>query len=118
MVEKSFDKKQLKQIDVAAKAMVAAQYDVCLHKCDTRVSADQASCKQWCFKNIMVPYHIVKHQALSSEENLFKQCLADKMPAIKQTDYAECTNNVYSQRVELLMTHFANSAEGLLSDIH
>ena len=66
----------------------------------------------------MVPFHMIKHQAHDSEENLYRQCLADKLPNIQQADYVSCTNNIYSQRVELLMTHYANSAEKILADIH
>ena len=66
----------------------------------------------------MVPYHIVKHQAHSSEENLYKKCLADKFPNIKQEDYINCTKDVYSQRVEMMMNYYAHSAEKLLADIH
>ena len=40
------------------------------------------------------------------------------MPNIQQNDFVLCTNNIYSQRVEMLMTHFANSAEGILKVIH
>ena len=61
---------------------------------------------------------MIKHQAHDSEENLYRQCLADKLPNIQQADYVTCTNNIYSQRVELLMTHYANSAEKILADIH
>jgi len=66
----------------------------------------------------MVPYKMIKHQAQDSEENLFRQCLADKYPNVKQSDYAACTQNVYSQRVELLMTTFANTSENLFAEIH
>ena len=66
----------------------------------------------------MVPYHIVKHQAHSGEENLYKKCLADKFPNIKQEDYLTCTKDVYSQRVEMMMNYYANTAEKLLNSIH
>ena len=66
----------------------------------------------------MVPYHIVKHQAHSSEENLYKKCLANKFPNIKHEDYLICTKDVYAQRVEMMMNYYANTAEKLLADIH
>ena len=98
--------------------MVNAQYDLCLYKCDEKLSDNARDCKQGCFRSIMVPYHMVKHQAQDSEENLYRQCLADKMPNIQQSDYIQCTNNVYAQRVEMLMSHFANSSQGILNTIH
>lgn len=77
-----------------------------------------ASCKQNCFKRIMVPYKIVAHQAVDSEENLYRNCLAERFPSVTQEDYVACTKNVYAHRVELLMTHFANSCESVLESIH
>ena len=118
MVEKAFDKTRLKQIDQATKAMANAHYEHCLYKCDLKASDSAGACKQLCFKNVMVPYHMIKHQAQDSEENLYRQCLADRMPNISQNDYAQCTNNIYAQRVELLMSHYANTAEKILGTIH
>ena len=40
------------------------------------------------------------------------------MPNISQTDFVACTNNIYAQRVEMLMNHYADSAEKILADIH
>ena len=82
MVDKAFDKSQFKQIECATKKMTQQYYDLCLYRCDEKVSDDSAACKQACFKNIMVPFHMVKHQAQDSEENLYKQCLAQRMPNI------------------------------------
>ncbi len=76
--------------------MANQQYDLCLYKCDEKASDTAASCKQTCFKNIMVPFHMIKHQAHDSEENLYRQCLADRLPNISQTDYVQCTNNIYA----------------------
>ena len=98
--------------------MVEAHYNHCLYKCDLRVSDAAPACKQSCFQRIMVPYHMIKHQATDSEENLYKQCLAKRMPNISQKDYSECTNNIYAQRVELLMNHFADASEKILGSIH
>ena len=44
-MEKAFDKNQLKQVDLATKKMVFAQYEHCLYKCDEKVSDFAASCK-------------------------------------------------------------------------
>ena len=61
---------------------------------------------------------MIKHQAHDSEEGLYKQCLASRMPNLTQKDFMACTNNIYAQRVEMLMTHFANSSEAILKKIH
>mmetsp|Transcript_21614 Transcript_21614/g.26553 ORF Transcript_21614/g.26553 Transcript_21614/m.26553 type:complete len:99 (+) Transcript_21614:79-375(+) len=98
--------------------MAQQHYDLCLYRCDEKVSDTAGHCKQACFKNILVPYHMIKHQAQDSEENLYRQCLAGRLPNITQKDYVACTNNIYSQRVELMMAHYANSAEKILSTIH
>ena len=62
--------------------MAQQHYDLCLYRCDETWSSDNQACKQACFKNILVPYHMIKHQAHDSEENLYKQCLAEKLPNI------------------------------------
>ena len=98
--------------------MVTAHYNHCLYKCDEKVNDYAAACKQSCFNRVMVPYHMIKHQATDSEENLYKKCLADRMPQITAKDYSECTNNIYATRVELLMNHFADASEKILADIH
>jgi hypothetical protein len=66
----------------------------------------------------MVPYKMMAHQAADSEENLYRACLADKYPNIQQSDYTECTKNIYAQRCEMLMGHFVNEAENVLAKIH
>ena len=120
MSEKAFDKKQLLPLEENVKNIVGAHYDLCLNKCAQK--KEQASymqtCKQRCYSNIMVSYKMVAHQSRDAEENLFRQCLADKYPNVGQADYSACTNNVYSQRVEMLMHHYANTAENILDEIH
>ena len=117
-MERAFDKTKLKQFDDAAKAMANAHYEICLYQTDEKANTQAASVKQRCFDNILAPYHLIKHQAHDSEEHLYRQCLANRMPNIKQEDYITCTNNIYAQRVELLMNHFANSSQGILEKIH
>ena len=117
-MDKAFDKKRLRQIDDATKAMANAEYELCIYQANLKDDPTHGQIKQRCFDTIMVPYHMIKHQAHDSEENLYKQCLADKMPNITQKDYVSCTNNVYAQRVELLMSHFASSSQGILNVIH
>ena len=86
-MEKAFDQSKLKQIDNATKSVANQHYNLCLYRCDEKVNEFATHCKQACYRNILVPYHMVKHQAQDSEENLYRQCLADRMPNIKQTDY-------------------------------
>ena len=117
-MEKAFDKTRLKQFDEATKAMANAHYDICLYQADMKVRSDSGGLKQRCFDTILAPFHLIKHQAHDAEENLYRQCLADRMPNLRQEAYVACTNNVYSQRVEMLMNHFANSSQGILERIH
>ena len=118
-MEKAFDKRKLQQIDEATKAMANAHYELCLFQVNEKAfGPDSAAAKQRCFDSIIAPYHLIKHQAHDSEENLYRQCLAAKMPNIKQEDYIQCTNNIYSQRVQLLMEHFASSSQKILERIH
>ena len=117
-MEKAFDKTRLKQFDEATKAMANAHYDICLYQADMKVRNASGGLKQRCFDTILAPFHLIKHQAHDAEENLYRQCLADRMPNLRQEDYVACTNNVYSQRVEMLMNHFANSSQGILERIH
>ena len=58
------------------------------------------------------------HQSQEAEENLYRQCLADKFPNIKQEDYVTCTNHVYSQKVEMLSTHLADTAQNILMSVN
>ena len=45
MVDKAFDKSQFKQIEGATKKMTQQYYDLCLYRCDEKVSDDSAACK-------------------------------------------------------------------------
>ena len=98
--------------------MVEAHYNQCLSACNEKNDVNMGQCKQSCYSQILVPYKIVAHQAADAEENLYRKCLAAKFPNIQQADYISCTKNIYEQRVEILMTHFANTSEKLLSTIH
>ena len=100
--------------------MVQKNYDFCLARCSEKNDGVgyMAVCKDRCYKGIMVPYKMVAHQAQDSEESLYRKCLADKYPNIAASDYTGCTKDIYAQRCELLMGHFAQSAEALLSKIH
>ena len=60
-MDKAFDKKRLRQIDDATKAMATAQYDLCLYQADEKANDLAGQVKQRCFDTIMVPYHMIKH---------------------------------------------------------
>jgi hypothetical protein len=77
-----------------------------------------SACKTKCYKGIMVPYKMITHAAVDAEESLYRRCLANKYPNIEAGDYTACSKDIYAQRCEMLMTHFADTAEGLLSKIH
>lgn len=66
----------------------------------------------------MVPYLLQRHQGQSDEENLYKACLAQKLPNIKPDDYMKCSHNIYGARAEVLMRNFLKTAEDLLDDLH
>lgn len=55
---------------------------------------------------------------MDSEENLYRQCLADRFPNLKNEDYVECTNQIYNQRVEIMSTHLADTCQNVLMSIH
>ena len=60
-MEKAFDRTQLKSIENATKGMANAHYQQCLYMCDEKNTDFNGSCKQMCFQNILVPYHMIKH---------------------------------------------------------
>jgi len=90
--------------------MVKTAYDHCLYECNENPRFSM-ECKQNCFKNVMVPFHMIKHQARDAEENLYKQCLAEKTPNLKKEHYIECTKALYDQRVEMLLNHFGKVSQ-------
>ena len=71
-MDKAFDRTQLKAIDNATKGMANAHYEQCNYMCDEKDTGTSGQCKQLCFQKIMVPYHMIKHQAHDSEENLYR----------------------------------------------
>lgn len=116
-----FDRGSLTKLDRMTKKMVDTHYDHCIHKCNLNWedgTGNVPQCKQNCFHNIVVPYKILLHQAQDSEENLYRQCLADKFPNIKTEDYFDCTNQIYNQRVEILSTHLADTCQNILMNLH
>ena len=117
-MEKAFDRTIFNSLDASAKRMTESYYTYCHHACNEKINPNMAGCKQTCFETIQVPYKMMLHQAQDSEENLYRQCLASKLPNIKHEDYTTCTKDIYAQRVEILSHHFANTAEQFLGKIH
>jgi hypothetical protein len=91
---KAFDRKQLNPLEQSVNRIVKTAYTHCIYVCNEK-NINLWDCKQQCFSDIMVPYHMMKHQARDAEENLYKQCLAEKIPNLKQEHYVECTKDVY-----------------------
>lgn len=60
----------------------------------------------------------MNHMAREDEENLYRQCLADKLPNITQRDYVTCTSSLYHERINVLQSYIADVSEGLLRELH
>lgn len=71
-MESVFDRKVFKNLDRSTKRMVDAHYNQCLSACNEKQGTQLFPCKQGCYKNIIVPYKIVVHQAADAEENLYR----------------------------------------------
>lgn len=117
MIDKSFDLKQLNHLEQSVKRVVKTSYDHCIYTCNENF-ATSGECKQQCFQTIQVPFHIVKHQARDGENHLYKNCLAEKSPNIKQEHYTECTKQIYDQRVEMLMSHFGKVSTDMFEKLN
>ena len=109
--EKIFDKTQISHIENGLKTVANMNYDLCLHQCNMDRSNSEAGCKQACYNDILVPFNMLKHEARSPEETLYKQCLAKKYPNLTQQDFISCSNNVYADRVEMMMNAFTTHAK-------
>lgn len=82
-MEHVFDRKAFNSLTAASNRMSDAHYNQCLHACiENPLMPNMAGCKQTCFKNIVVPHKIVMHQSQDAEENLYRQCLAEKFPNV------------------------------------
>ena len=112
--EKAFDKGQLRHLETGLKNVVNMNYDLCMHQCNEKKFTDEKGCKQGCYNDILVPFNMLKHQARSPEDVLYKQCLASKFPNIQQSDYITCTNQIYADRAEILMRAFATQTKNTI----
>lgn len=62
--------------------MVETAYAHCIYKCNVDSKGTMAGCKQGCYNSLVVPYQLLRHQGHNDEENLYKNCLAEKLPNI------------------------------------
>lgn len=119
MTEKeAFNVRSLSYMDKSMRALVDMQYDLCLYKCNMKTATGMHGCKNNCFRTVIVPYRFKNHVAKDEEDNLYRKCLADKFPKIKQDDYIECTNNLYKDRFKVLGDEFVSIYEEIFTDIH
>jgi hypothetical protein len=105
-------------IDQHLRTLVDEQYELCNYKCNEKAGPGNMTCKEACFKKIIVPYRFQNHVAKGEEDNLYRKCLGEKFPKIKQTDYAECTQKLYADRVQVLSNYMFKISEGILQDLH
>lgn len=116
---KPFDKKQLADFDRKLSEIVSMDYDLCMSGCNmTAAHSGIAGCKQNCFKRIIVPYRHTNHVAKDQEDVQYKACLAKKLPNITKDDFMTCSNNIFSDRVEVLTEHYADVAQRILKKTH
>ena len=71
-MESAFDRKAFNNVEANAKKMVQAHYEYCLAVCNEEPGKALAPCKQECYHSIIVPWKIVLHQSMDSEENLYR----------------------------------------------
>lgn len=111
-MEMPFDKSALGALDLSLTMMTRRNYDLCLHRCMEDRDAAMMPCKKGCFDNIMVPFRHTNHIAKENEENSYRRCLAnsESFPAISQEDFMKCSNNVFTERVEVISNHVADEA--------
>ncbi len=119
MEAREFDRKHLKFIDSNLRTLVDAQYDLCLFKCDEKVDVPNPwQCKQNCFQGVIVPFKYINHISRDEEETKYKQCLAEKLPAISHEDYLNCTHNIYAGRANILSEYMGAVAYQMMHDVH
>ena len=114
---KAFDRNEFNPLQSRVERVVFRHYSNCLYNCTVKGMEHMAACKQNCHERIVTPYRIVKHMAQEGEENAYKQCLAGKLPDIKQEDYLECTNLNFNTRAEVWLTYYDKVATQMFADI-
>ena len=68
-----FDKRQFNNMEASLRRMVDKNYELCISKCNAApMESGFASCKQRCYGDIIANYKYLVHQAIDSEENLYR----------------------------------------------
>ena len=116
--KKPFDARTLSHLDKNLRTLVDEQYELCLFRCAEKNQPGLASCKDNCFRRVMVPYRYNLHASRDQEENLYRKCLADKFPNVKPEDFMNCTQSIYNDRVQILSQFMFNVSEQILSELH
>ena len=116
--KKPFDAKSLSHLDKSLRSLVDEQYDLCLFKCSEKNQPGIATCKDNCFKSVIVPYRFHSHASRDQEENQYRKCLAEKFPNVKSDDFMDCTQRIYNDRVQILSKYLFNVSEQILSELH
>ena len=111
-MDKAFNKADLAHFDQNLREMVDRSYELCIYNCNEDASRGQASCKQSCYRNIITPFRHATHVARDREENNYRRCLANRsgFPALQQDDFMACSNQIYSDRVQVLTDHLTQEA--------
>ncbi len=119
MTEKqTFNAKSLAGFDKNVRKLVDEQYDLCLFKCAEKNNGGLATCKDNCFKNVVVPYRFNLHASRDQEENQYRKCLAAKFPNVTPDDFVDCTNQIYKDRVQILSSFVFENCERILGELH
>eukprot|EP00347_Sterkiella_histriomuscorum_P014408 403360979 len=116
--KQAYDHKQLNYLDEKLRGLVDQQYDFCQYKCVERSLTQVAECKAQCVRDVIVPFRYLNHMGRDQEDNIYRKCLADKFPNIKQEHYIECTNQIYKDRIKSIGAQFTNIAENILNELH
>ena len=103
--------------DKSLRELVDMEYDLCIYKCSEK-NTDMLNCKNSCVTNVLVPFRYNNHLARDDEDNLYRRCLASKLPNIKQEDYVTCTHEIYNDRVRVLSNYFDTVSVRVLNSIH
>jgi hypothetical protein len=97
--KEAFNTKSLNHMDERLRKLVDEHYDFCLYKCNQKAGGGMLNCKNNCVKEVIVPYRFNNHMARDEEDNLYRKCLSTKFPNIQQSDYIDCTQQLYKDRV-------------------
>ena len=116
--KQAYNPRQLGYLDEKLRNFVDQQYDFCLYKCVEKTITHSAECKDQCVRDVLVPFRYLNHMGRDQEDNLYRKCLADKFPDIKQEHFLECTNQINKDRIKSLGTQFVNIAENILNELH